>query len=68
MKYLGSMSGALIRVSEVVANQIIRKEVFADCVVSGSGSSRLGLPLLAVLAAPSLSGFGSAGPLGLVRS
>ena len=55
-------------VSEVVANQMIRKEVLADCVVFGRGRRRRGEPREAVFAACSREGFGSAGPLGLVRS
>jgi hypothetical protein len=47
---------------------MIRKDVFADCVVSGNGSRRRGEPREAVLASRSFDGAGSWGPEGLVRS
>jgi hypothetical protein len=57
-----------MRVSAVVSSHMMRKEVLADCVVSGSGSRRRGEPREAVLASRSWDGVGSLGPEGLVRS
>jgi len=42
-----------------VKSQMIRKDVLADCVVSGSGSKRRGEPREAVLASRSFGGVGS---------
>lgn len=46
----------------------MKKDVLADCVVSGNGSRRRGEPREAVLASRSLDGAGFLGPEGLVRS
>lgn len=67
MKYLGSTSGAVTSVRAVVMSQMKRKEVLADCVVSGRGSRRRGAPVDAVLASISRDGVGLVGPEGFVR-
>lgn len=48
-------------------SQATRKEVLADCVVSGRGRRRRAEPREAVFASRSCEGVGSVGPAGLVR-